>query len=915
MRKTLKILSIALAATMLIALCAVFFASNTEVDAVDYNTGDFAVNGSGGRDWNNFIFNGTSYPIDKTVTNCAGTITVDGTVYHLVATSNQLKGTFLSDSAAQNILIACDITFETPSAINNTAGDVIDGLGHTITFSNATKGWFNNFKGDVKNLNFAGELALTNHGAPIATWFQGGTIDKVVNDADIPCDFSKQTNNDGSEYAAFGAYVGGIVGRTQGVTTISNCVNNGDIYIVDGDTLNTHARLGGITAYCQTSKLTVINCQNTGDISHPRATANMVAGLVAGMKSELEISGSSNSGKITSNYLAGGIAGTTDTSSIKVTITDCHNTGDVTGVNKTAGIVAHVSGACSMVDSSNSGSVYSSGAIAAGLAGQLAGTSTVTDCSNTGSISGPKNNTAGIVGQSAIITISGCTNGSQTDATKGVIDGASNTGGILGYSGGTLDMDNCVNYASVTSSSAAGGLVGKLHGNTTIDNSHNWGAITTTGSNNVNDANAGGGLVGGCRTSSTFKITGCTNNGDVTSAKTAYVGGILGTYARNNPNITIDSCVNNGDVILAAESQRFCAAGGVTAGPAAYNLYSNSAVMNPTVTIKNTINNGNIICQGTANVDGENAYSDIAGIIARTGKAATYTHDTAGEVTTSMVVVIENCVNTGDMIDAYPATSSAAGIIARIEVTEETSSVTITNCYSTGAFDLASGKGANALGNDLAESNVTVSNYFYLNGTDADFAESTEQVSEAAMAGGYVAYELGWGQKIGVDAAPVLGSTDTVYAVALKATAEGDALATTYSNTNADKLIALAHAGVQKREDVTGYRVLTSIDAYDYELLAKAGVDFQLGTLITADKYGVSTYEELQAAGKPCVIVTAINGAWYDATETANTFAGSLLQIKEANLDMDYAVRGYIEIDGTIIYTDEVVVCYNDLVA
>lgn len=855
MRKTLKILSIALAATLLVALCAVLFAANTKVDAAQ-NTGDFAVKPDGGRDWNNFVFNGQNYPIDKTVTGCAGTITVDGTVYYLIATKGQLNGTFLKDAEAQNILIACDIPdFAPTSSVNNTAGDVIDGLGHTITFVNATASWFNNFGGNLKNVTFAGQINLSGHGAVIAPWFKGGKIENVVNNVDLLCNFSGQSNG-----ASFGAYTAGFVGAVQGNTTISYCEYNGDISIVDADTVNTHARLAGFAAQVNNGfKLTITNCVNTGNITHPRAAGNAIAGLVAitDTNSTLIMTGCSNSGAITSNYMAGG------------------------------------------------------------LVGQAKSTVTIDDCVNTGNITGIKTNTSGIIAQAAKLTISDCVNGSADNAALGTINGASNTGAIVGYAGGALDMDNCNNYASVTSSSAAGGLVGKLHDNSTIDNSHNFGAITGTGSNNIKDANGVGGLVGGARQTKTFKITGCTNNGDVTSVNTAYAGGILGTYARSNPTIVIDKCVNNGDVILAAASQSYGAAGGITAGPAAYNLYSNDTVMEPKVTIKNTVNNGDIISKATTFEEGTTNPSDLAGFIARTGMANLHKiDDTVGEITSKMTVLLENCVNTGDMIDSYTGGSSAAGLIARIQVSEETSSVTIKNCVSTGAFDLAKGNG-NALAKDLVAdgSKVTVTNFFYINGVDADFAESTEQVSEVAMASGYVAYKLGWGQKIGTDAAPVYGSTDAVYEVALKATAEGDELAKTYSNVNAAKIITLAKAGVEKRAGDVGFRVLTAINAYDYEVLAKAGVEFKLGTLITANKYGVSTYEELKAAGKPCLVVNAINGEWYDANATDYTFAGSLLNINDANLGMEYAVRGYIEIDGAVIYTDAQVVVYNNLAA
>lgn len=968
MRKTLKILSIALAATMLIALCAVFFASNTEVDAVDVKDGGFATKAGGGTDYDHFVFGDETCDIDKTDTGAGfyGSITTKaGEKYYLIGTQSHYDK--LSGVTSGKYIICQDITI-TPKNYT-VSGITIEGCGKTITMDGTNAKIFNEVKNNstINNLKIAGTTAAS---ASLANKFTG-TMNYVINYATVT-----------------GTHSGGIVNQTGGTCTFNYCENRGSVTGTSQTGAN-NSYTGGIIAMAN-QNVTMTGCKNSGTVTEivPSGTTNKVSsagGLVGRINSgkTLTLNNCENNGTVVSDLCAGGLVGLVDSASTKLVIKGCTTSADATVTGRDAGGFLGYANAGASVQITNNGdkasvnnstvtavdvkpwstsgntnyserygesaggfigyskiaitidgnsvnngtitgttsAVSGKGPQASGFIGYLNAsgkTVSITNSTNNGTITAALQNVAGFIAHgTADVTIDGCVN------TGAISANGNSAGGITGYvSGGTFTVINCVNGdaddadkgAVTNTNGAAGGITGKSHTNITWTNCTNYGSVESDG----NNENAAGGIVGCARNSATATITDCENNGAVTVTNQAgYVGGILGSYARNNIVVNITGCTNNGTVTLAAKLQSYAAAGGITAGPAVYNLLYSNANMNPVVTITDCVNNGDLVSKADSTTT---VASDLAGILARTGSALTEYVKVVEEEevtvpTTTTTIVIENCVNTGDCIDSNPNASSAAGIVARIQVTEENSSVTITNCYSTGAFDLASGKGANALGNDLAESNVTVSNYFYLNGTDSDFAESTEQVSEAAMAGGYVAYKLGWGQKIGVDVAPVLGSTDTVYAVALKATAEGEALATTYSNTDADKIIALAHAGVQKREDVTGYRVLTSINAYDYELLKAADVQFQLGTLITADKYGVSTYEELQAAGKPCIIVTAIDGAWYDTTDSANTFAGSLLQIKEANRDMDYAVRGYIEIDGTIIYTDEVVVCYNDLVA
>ncbi len=152
------------------------------------------------------------------------------------------------------------------------------------------------------------------------------------------------------------SYVGGIVGRAKGKTTITNCHSQVNI-------TSTAGAVGGIvgqlyTADTNTPNLTIENCTNTGNVTGSRYVGGML-GYVFGSEytaetskaTTLKISGCENSGAITATggtyegNCAAGILGYYDNRSVeetldKVTICKCINTGKITASgNFAAGIV------------------------------------------------------------------------------------------------------------------------------------------------------------------------------------------------------------------------------------------------------------------------------------------------------------------------------------------------------------------------------------------------------------------------------------------------------------------------------------------------------------------------------------------------------------------------------------------------
>ena len=172
--------------------------------------------------------------------------------------------------------------------------------------------------------------------------------------------------------------------------------------------------------------------------------------------------------------------------------------------------------------------------------------STVTNCYNTGSVTGSDYYVGGVVGYANSSTITNCYN-------TGVITGSGDrVGGVVGYAYSST-VTNCYNTGSVTGIEDVGGVVGDVYYNSTITNCYNTGNITGSGSRVggvagyalssarvTNCYNTGaidgyssvGGVVGYAYDS---QITNCYNTGSV-SGSYEYVGGVVGLA--NNPDIT-----------------------------------------------------------------------------------------------------------------------------------------------------------------------------------------------------------------------------------------------------------------------------------------------------------------------------------------------------------------------------------------
>ena len=191
----------------------------------------------------------------------------------------------------------------------------------------------------------------------------------------------------------------------------------------------------------------------------------------------------------------GGVCGNNYTG----TITNCYNTGSVSGLGTLGGV---------------SGYNY---------------TGSITNCYNTGNVSGSSGFVGGVSGYNYTGSITNCYN-------AGSVSGNGNVGGVTGinYTGSITD---CYNIGSVSGSDDnVGGVTGYNDGGT-ITNSYNAGSVSGT------ERYVGG--VNGCNEGTT---TNCYNAGSVSG--TGYVGGVSGeNYGGTITNCYYDSTIYTGNAI------------------------------------------------------------------------------------------------------------------------------------------------------------------------------------------------------------------------------------------------------------------------------------------------------------------------------------------------------------------------------
>lgn len=296
----------------------------------------------------------------------------------------------------------------------------------------------------------------------------------------------KSTNNGkiSTTSSADNKGVGGFVGYSYGKITLTDCVNEKNATITGKE------RVGGLVGY--------------------------IGKADSDSQKEMVISGCENKAAVTSNstndvYGIGGIVGYN--SGHKVAMTNCINSGAITGTHETAGIIGY------------------------------SDHSDISGCTNSGAVSGFAT-VGGIVGKMGGGSIVSCKNTATVKASKardidgdGNLDGAY-LGGIAGWIAG--NVNNCYNSGTVTTetswgnSNIVGGIVGFLVNGKTVSYCYNSGTIV--GSSQI------GGIIGylpGALTTVTY----CYHSGRINSVwnENNVAKGSLG-YITGNDTSVLDSC-------------------------------------------------------------------------------------------------------------------------------------------------------------------------------------------------------------------------------------------------------------------------------------------------------------------------------------------------------------------------------------
>ena len=306
-------------------------------------------------------------------------------------------------------------TRKSSAANGNSFQGVIDGQGNTIknfTIANTNAapdeitGFVTSLKGAnaaLKNLNFENIALSTNTGEQL------GVVGIISQGATVSNVHVLSGTINGHEA------VGAIAGRILMDGTIENCYNAAT---VKADSYNVGGIVGAAYYTAVGKEMHINNCTNTGSVT----SGGVATGGIVGFSTAF-ISGCTNNAPVTGlQNSVGGIAGTQRTAG---GITDCHNSGDITGnpngtnqalgVGGIAGWVTYQGGASypnknviTISGCSNSGKIVATASstgnghsyAAGGIVGLWYNMGTVQNCTNTAPLISAQQMVAGIIGSS-----------------------------------------------------------------------------------------------------------------------------------------------------------------------------------------------------------------------------------------------------------------------------------------------------------------------------------------------------------------------------------------------------------------------------------------------------------------------------------------------------------------------------------
>ena len=309
----------------------------------------------------------------------------------------------------------------------------LDGNGKTVTVNLASSSanavgaisYLNG--GSVRNLTVKGQVAYTN-----TTSSDHSTVGGVIGTVTINGALVTVSNchNYATIITTDGCSAGGIVGKNNGKVIISDCTNHGEI---KGQKLAASHGVGGIIGWINQSGTEITGCTNYGTVSSTgtSGTTGGTGGIVGiSAMSNATISSCTNEGAVSSYRFVGGILGRITASA---TLTSVTNKGEISGTRDLGGILGGSDSTTAfdlnITGATNNGAVTGSNNYIGGIIGYVnASGSVLTDCTNTGNITGAQGvgGIIGLVNTSKTATVDGAT---VKDCT---ISGTGSVGGVIG---------------------------------------------------------------------------------------------------------------------------------------------------------------------------------------------------------------------------------------------------------------------------------------------------------------------------------------------------------------------------------------------------------------------------------------------------------------------------------------------------
>ncbi|MFI3295498.1 MAG: GLUG motif-containing protein, partial [Rikenellaceae bacterium] len=576
----------------------------------------------------------------------------------------------------------------------------------------------------IRNVGVSGTISGYNNIGGIVGYAIGVTIENCYNEASLSSDggsiggilgstsssassvvincynLGEITDNSTSSYAC----VGGVVGYSDGGTTVTNSYNGGTV-------TSGGQRVGGIVGFGNSGAITL--CYNSGSVSGGVSNVGSILGSTSSSATIVtncyyldsdSYAGADN--KITDDYMKGAsfvadlndlaydynnLSTTTTKACAWVQQTDDYPTLDLTaepipvyeleydatsgtylihngnGLKAFADLVNGNENTCDAKVSLNEGDAFESAAksISGTLTDDidLSGVCNSSDAVNwepigvlfddkpySGKFDGGSFTVSGLYIDSSTANFQGLfgyTSGATISnlTVSGEVSGGDAVGGIVGNADESTKISNCHNSANVGGSEGVGGIVGTATYYSTISSCTNAGVVT------------GADYIGGIAGKSAFSITDCSNSSENVTGTGTSTGGIVGENTG-----TISYCYNQG----AVDCTSSC--GGVAGSNSGSisDCYNNSTVSGGS----SGYATGGVVGYNIGTVTSSYNTSTISGH-QNVGGVVGGNHD---------VSIIINCYNNG-AVDGYDISGGVVG--------QNWEDATIVNCYNTGVVGTA----------------------------------------------------------------------------------------------------------------------------------------------------------------------------------------------------------------------------------